>query len=119
MKASFWIAIALIILGIVLVMLPDSGPRIIKFNENHGPSVSDLVGLTLIIIVWIYFVSQGFKNRRQVSRRVIIAIVVGVVLGAIGIASGLQLKNDELLWSGVFISVLAYGVFIVPAFKKE
>jgi hypothetical protein len=45
-------------IGVAVVALPDSGPRLVAISEAHGPSILDLAGIALLLaascILWGY-----------------------------------------------------------------
>lgn len=45
-------------LGIVMIALPDSGPRLATFSEAHGPGLVDAIGIGILLIgnglLWWY-----------------------------------------------------------------
>jgi hypothetical protein len=51
-SARVWVAWALAnAVGVVIVALPDTGPRIVSFSEAHGPSLLDGIGSILVIAI--------------------------------------------------------------------
>jgi len=118
---TLWIILFLIATGIVVVSLPDDGPRMASFNKDHGPSRIDLIGVTMIVAGWLLIVWRIIMKRKEVlvffgSAKVILLIMF-IVTGALLIIAGLRYyASDTLLWMGVSVSVLAYAVLMMPAF---
>ncbi|HEX6683986.1 MAG TPA: hypothetical protein VF062_14375 [Candidatus Limnocylindrales bacterium] len=36
--------------GVVLIVLPDSGPRLLTFSGAHGPGLVDAIGVVLLLV---------------------------------------------------------------------
>jgi drug/metabolite transporter (DMT)-like permease len=121
MKPSFWVAIVILVAGIVIVSWPDSNERVLSFSEAHGPSILDLAGLTFIIITWFWLLVKVFMRAKHVRRSVGvkgIIIAIGCILaGASLIASGLLYEYDSLLYSGIGLSAVGYLILVIPAFR--
>lgn len=58
----------LILLGIVIVALPDSDVRLFSISKDHGPSLQDAIGLVLILIPYVILATQAWKQREKVLR---------------------------------------------------
>lgn len=56
----------LIVLGIVIVALPDNGERLFSISKNHGPSLQDAIGLILVFIGYGWFLAQAWKQRAKI-----------------------------------------------------
>lgn len=121
MRVSFWAACVLLVIGTVVLLLPDSGDRILSFNEDHGPSWQDFIGITIIVITWAWLLAKSIHRRKlinqSIGKRGIAWAIIGIIIGAIFIAGGLATKFDNALYSGIVISLIGYGVLIVPAFR--
>jgi len=123
MKNLSWIFLLLFIAGLVILLLPDSGNRVIEFNEKHGPSVLDLLGLTMIVVAWGYSCLLIVKNWKKIADRFgrINILLLGTVyiISTAGIALSLVLSLESLLWSSVTIALVINLIFIVPAIRNE
>jgi hypothetical protein len=123
MTLSFWISLSVIVGGIILVAMPDSGPPLFSFNESHGPSAIDVFGIGMVVGTWLFMLMKAMVNHRRVLASVgaerIKRLVFIIVLGGAAIYFGLQLRTDLMLWGGVLVSVLAYLVLFVPAFRQD
>lgn len=110
-------------IGLILVMIPDRGVPLIQFNPNHGPSALDTVGLALILAAWLYMVAKTVVEKKRVVQHhgmeKIKRLIGYVVLGGASIFFGLQIELDFVLWCGVVISLLGYGLLFLPAFRKS
>ena len=123
MHKSFWIVIILLIAGICIVVLPDSENRVFSLNKAHGPSLQDVIGLVLIIGGWLWVVLRIVKNRGQLFIRlgmvVLRALALLVVIGGGLIVIGILAESNGSLWTGITLSILAYVLLMIPAFRKN
>jgi len=120
MNSTFWFCLVIIVLGTVIVAIPDAGPRVIALSESHGPSMTDLAGLLVILAPWTYMSVHAVRNWRQVLKRLgrkwvsvlLVTAVTGFVLIAYAIA------NDSNLWPvGAMIAFVGQVVLIAAAFR--
>jgi len=123
MHKSFWFVLLLLIGGIVIVGLPDSGKRLFSFNKDHGPSIQDTIGICLIIIGWIWIVIRIISNRNQLFVRLglfkLRLMALLIVAGGALITAGILSELNNLLWSGIALSAFAYIILMIPAFRKN
>ncbi len=123
MHKSFWVVLLLLIGGMVIVLLPDSGKRLFSFNKDHGPSLQDTIGICLIIIGWIWIVLRIISNRYPLVVRLGILklrlMALLIVVGGVLIASGILSELNNLLWTGIALSAFAYVFLMIPAFRKN
>ena len=123
MHKSFWFVLLLLIGGIVIVGLPDSGKRLFSFNKDHGPSIQDMIGICLIIIGWIWIVLRIIRNRIQLVVRLglfkLRLMALLIVAGGALISAGILSELNNLLWSGIALSAFAYIILMIPAFRKN
>ena len=123
MHKSFWVVLLLLISGIVIVLLPDSDNRLFSFNRDHGPSLQDTIGLSLIIVGWIWIVFRIIRNRIQLVVRLgifklrLMALII--LAGGALIAAGILSELNNLLWTGIALSAFAYVFLMIPAFRKN
>ena len=123
MHKSFWVVLLILIVGIVIVVLPDSDSRIFNLNKDHGPSVQDTIGLILIISGWLWVVLRIINNRRLLFIRlgmvILRALALLVVIGGGLIVIGILSESNGSLWTGIALSILAYVSLMIPAFRKN
>jgi len=123
MHKYFWVVLLLLISGIVIVLLPDSDNRLFSFNRDHGPSLQDTIGLSLIIVGWIWIVFRIIRNRIQLVVRLgifklrLMALII--LAGGALIAAGILSELNNLLWTGIALSAFAYVFLMIPAFRKN
>jgi hypothetical protein len=108
----------LIIAGIVIVALPDSGERLFSISRDHGPSMQDAVGLILMFIGYAWFLRQTWRRREKLfqyknrlSFRLIPPfIVIGIVLIIVSVI------NDYGYWwvcRAIILAILQSIVFYI------
>ena len=54
--------------GLVLVALPDDGPRLFSLSDAHGPSALDSAGLVLVIAAWLVLLTPAWRRRHLIIR---------------------------------------------------
>ena len=87
---------------------PDNGSRIIKFNERHGPSYTDLAGLSLILIAWGYSLHLIIRYWKRIIGKVakqnIFLLLLLYCCSLVIIILSLLLSNELLLWSAIAVA---------------
>ena len=122
MRKSFWVAIGIMLVGLVILLWPDTGERLVRFNEAHDPSYSDLIGIILLLVTWAWMVIKSFTRRGQViallgKRNLGIALLV-IVLGTSIIIWGLTTEDDLLLYAGIIFATVGWLALFVTAFYE-
>lgn len=56
----------LTVAGAILIALPDSGPRILSFSGEHGPSLVDACGALLLLAGFGVLIAGIIRGRRLV-----------------------------------------------------
>ena len=86
MSRAVLTALPLAVVGVVLIALPDSGPRLFSFSREHGPGPVDALGALLLILAWLLLARQTWLRRdrlvRYASRPAFQAGVFGLGFGA-------------------------------------
>ena len=54
--------------GLVLVALPDDGPRLFSLSGAHGPSALDGAGIGLVMAGWLVLLSPAWRRRHLITR---------------------------------------------------
>ena len=112
------IGLLILILGIILVIIPDTGPVLIRFNKDHGPSLTDVIGLTLILLVWMVLVFTAWRKRKQIVLRLgrdkVNILLTLILLCSFLIPLGLKLESDLLLFGSAIVNVVCQVII----FKK-
>jgi len=63
-----WFLLLLILVGIIIIALPDSGDRLFSISKEHGPSRQDGIGLVLILIPYMMLVMQVWKKKEKLVK---------------------------------------------------
>jgi hypothetical protein len=117
------LALFILTVGIILVILPDTGRPLIRFSENHGPSAVDVIGLTLILLVWMMMVYTAWSKRKFIlatlGRVKVIAILSVIGLCSFLIPLGLKLESDLLLFGSTIVNVVCQVVLFGIAFRSR
>ena len=111
------------IVGIVLVIVPDTGPVLIRFNKDHGPSLTDVIGLVMILLVWMMMVYTAWGKRKLIMET-LGGLKVIVALSVIGLCSfliplGLKIGSDLLLFGSTVVNLVCQVVLFKVAFKSK
>jgi hypothetical protein len=70
--------------GLVVLLLPDSGPRLLSLSNLHGPSLVDSLGILALVAGWIVLDLATWRRRRLIRLR-----TAGLALaGGVGAAAG-------------------------------
>ena len=88
------VAAPLLVIGSVLVALPDDDRRLFSISRDHGPSTLDGAGVALVLAGWGAIVHGVWRRRRRVLERwgtsglgaAVGAFLAGVVLIAWSVA---------------------------------
>ena len=117
MNKTRWIWLVIFLAGLLILLLPDSGPPIIEFNNMHGPSMLDLAGIVLIVSSWIASSLMTASRWNQIKKKIgsqnVYFLVMFYLLLITGIVLALELSVEWLLWLCVVIAFLINTLFIV------
>jgi hypothetical protein len=123
MRMVKWISLALFLIGICILLLPDNGKQIIVLNENHGPSAIDLLGLGLIMIAWLlicFIVIKSWKQiQTMIGKRTVTFLSAVYFISIFGIVYSLKNLNDNLLWITAGSAALINTIFIILSLMKR
>ena len=122
MTRTFWLCCLTFAIGVVIVGLPDSGPRVFTISERHGPSTVDIVGLVLIMIPWSYMIVYSIVKWRRVlytlGRRVA-AVAIGLALTGIAIIAVSLSRDTNTWWLGSILALAGESAWIIAAFRRK
>ncbi|HLG41265.1 MAG TPA: hypothetical protein VI461_16410 [Chitinophagaceae bacterium] len=123
MNRTLWILAGFLAIGLFVLILPDKGNPIIRFNKIHGPSLTDLIGLSLILISWlvscIMIIIRWKSLAEKIGNRSIYFLTSLYFFFLFGIALALILFLEWMLWLCVAIASLINILFIVSAFRAK
>ena len=87
-----WIAVALLVVGVVLVALPDTNDRIFTLSPQHGPAAVDLAGSVLLCAAWVLLLVSTAGPWRRV--RAVLSSGTGAAIAALaGLGLGLVVAS--------------------------
>lgn len=123
MKKRFRIYIIILIAGFIIILLPDNDNRIISLNEHHGPSITDFIGITLIVPVWLLMLIESIKQYRKIylclKLQGLLICLLLVIGGSIWIAFSIDTSTNIQWVSGACIAIIGYAIPFYIAFKKD
>jgi hypothetical protein len=95
--------------GLVVLVIPDSGPRLISLSDLHGPSLVDTLGIVALVAGWIVLDLATWRRRRLIRLRTAgLAFVAGGVVAAGGLVVWSVLGDQGSWWivGAVVLSVI-------------
>ena len=123
MNRFAWILILLFTLGLIILVLPDKDSQVIKINEQHGPSLFDLVGLFLILLGWtgssIFLIRQWRSMVQKSGKQKIYILIIMYFLFLIGIIIALTISLDWMLWLFTAGAFLVNVQLVILAFQTR
>ena len=110
--------LVLIVAGITIVALPDSGERLFSISREHGPSLQDAIGLLLVFIGYAWFLGQAWKRKEKILqyrnrfsfKLILPMIVIGITLIVVSVI------NDYGYWwvgGAVILAILQTIIFYI------
>ncbi len=99
------------LLGVAVIALPDTGPRVVTFSETHGPSALDAVGVVLLLAAWVP-VPVVLVRRRRLVRPAVWRAAAGATLLA-GAALVFAIRSDLPWWWVPGIALVAVQLALV------
>ena len=108
MTRNHFILGAIFMIGLIILILPDQQPPVMRLNESHGPSWIDMLGLSLITVGWAglsYGVIKNwkltYKTIGRSSARLLLALYI---ISILGIVFAIQTGTEWLLWLAIAIA---------------
>jgi drug/metabolite transporter (DMT)-like permease len=87
-----WAGLVLLVVGVVLVALPDTNDRIFSLSPQHGPAAVDLLGAVLLCAGWALLLATTAGPWRRV--RAVFATGAGAAIAAVaGLGVGLVVAS--------------------------
>ena len=118
-----WILILLFTIGLIILVLPDNGRPVIRFNERHGPSLIDLTGISLVLVSWvastIIIINRWPAIRRRLGKGKVYLLTLMYFLFLSGTLLGLILSLDLMLWFFAGAAFLVNILFVIFAFQLK
>ena len=85
--------------GVVLLALPDQGPRLVAFSRAHGLTALDALGAALLIGGWLPAAAHAWRRREELRRRAPQRAVAAAPF-ACGLRSGLVIASAASDFAG-------------------
>jgi hypothetical protein len=99
------------LLGVAVIALPDTGPRVVTFSETHGPSALDAVGVVLLLAAWVPVPVLLVRRRRLIRPGAWRAAAVTAVLA--GAALVVAIRGDLPWWQVPGVALLLVQLALV------
>jgi hypothetical protein len=116
-----WTLFLIFAAGLIILLLPDNGKPVIRFNKMHGPSLPDLAGLSLIMVSWLAGCMLIMRNWKAIKSRAgnrnVFLLAASYLLAISGIVLSLLLSAEWMLWLCTSIAALVNILFIAYAFR--
>jgi uncharacterized membrane protein YidH (DUF202 family) len=84
------VLLIIILIGFVIVALPDSDNRLFSISKDHGPSLQDAIGLVLILFSYTWLIIEAWKQKEKI----------------------LKYKNSTVFKAGLFLFGIGHGLII-------
>ena len=122
MKGKGWIFLWVFVVGLVVLLLPDSGNTLFSLNRDHGPSLQDAIGLGMMLIAWLYSLFMIIKNvpylRKRLGHGRLIMFTSIYIFSLAGIAISLSATDNYFLWFFIIPATIVNLLFILYVFNK-
>ena len=107
--------------GLVVLLWPDKGKPVVQLNKEHGPSVPDLAGLSLMFISWLISTLFIVKHRNDLTKKFgkqgLMSLVACYLFSVAGIIAGLNFSIEWILWVSVAAATTINILFIISTLK--
>ncbi|MGH8879396.1 MAG: hypothetical protein ACRD0P_18965 [Stackebrandtia sp.] len=76
--------------GTGVVVVPDDGQRVVTLGEGHGPSPWDLVGVTMLVLGWVFLLVPLLRARPLIPAPAFVlgSVLMGLVVVAWSVTQG-------------------------------
>lgn len=123
MKRIFWIYLALLLLGLIVLAWPEANDvMMIQLSETHGPSKIDLAGILIIMMGYLPMVKEVWKQSSEIKTYIGIRswniLLVVTFISMVGIAWGLYAGSDITLWISVIVATIAQAILVRVAYRR-
>jgi len=112
---------SLFLVGLIILIWPDKSNSVFRFNESHGPSVIDLIGLILIFLSWgasMLMIINRWKGIIEKSGLKKVYILLSLyLLFVVGIILALANSIDWVLWLFSGGALMINILFVTIAFQ--
>lgn len=99
MTRSWALWATLSVAGLSIILIPDTGPRLFSLSEEHGPSLTDGIGVLLLVIGWATLDMATWRRRRRLApKRGVLAFAAIAAFGAAGLIVWSVLGDHGAWW---------------------
>jgi hypothetical protein len=86
-------------LGLVTILLPDTGRRLVSLSEAHGPSLIDSVGALALLAGWTVLDVATWRRRRSLLlRREVLMVMAAPGIAAVALVLWSVLGDHGAWW---------------------
>lgn len=123
MTKYFWFFTALVLVGLIVLAWPEGQAEpVVRFSDEHGPSILDSAGLLIMMAGYLPMVVQVILKFKILLQKLghikLIVLTVLPILCCVTIAISLFASSEWLLWTSVGVSITCQLVLILPVFNK-
>jgi hypothetical protein len=103
-------------LGLVGILLPDTGRRLFSLSQAHGPSLVDGVGVLLLLAGWAVLDIASWRRRRGFRpRREVLLLIAAAGTAAVALVLWSVLGDHGAWW--IVGAVLLAAIQLTAATK--
>ena len=96
-RSWLWWAI-LSALGLVTILLPDTGRRVVSLSQAHGPSLIDSLGVLSLLAGWAVLDIATLRRRRRWLRRGVLMLTATAGIAAVALVVWSVLGDHGAWW---------------------
>jgi hypothetical protein len=86
-------------LGLVTILMPDTGSRLFSLSEGHGPSLIDGMGVLFLLAGWAVLDIATWRRRRGLSpRRDVLMLIAAAGIAAVALVLWSVLGDHGAWW---------------------
>lgn len=86
-------------LGLVTILMPDTGHRLFSLSQAHGPSLIDSVGVLLLLAGWAVLDAATWRRRRGLApRREVLLLMATAAIAAVALVLWSVLGDHGAWW---------------------
>ncbi len=104
------------VVGVVIIALPDRDQRLVSFSRDHGPSLVDAVGVTVLLGGWLVLDHAAWGRRKLLVTRLGRGpLLVGALLAGLGVGVVIVSVLEDLGYWWLAGGALTAAVQLVAA----
>jgi len=122
MLVKVWLWMILSFIGVWIISLPDTGPRIFSFSDAHGPGLVDMIGIIMVLVGYTIFITGLWQEKEKILayKNTIHFQLSLIIFGfSYGLIVSSVFSSFPLWWVvGIFILVSIHFIAIYIVLKK-